>query len=103
MKNKKTLSRNEVKRIAYLARLVLRVNEVKKLEKQLINIFDYIDQIGLMKAEKVKETSHPFGNVNVFREDEIDTSNMLTQDESLSNASAKKSGYFRIKAIFDQS
>lgn len=102
MKKNKKLTDEEVMHIANLARLILTTKELKKYGEQLIKIFDYIDQIGEMKTKKVEETSHPIGNNNVLREDKIDTSKMLSQEEALSNASSTKKGYFKVKAIFEQ-
>jgi aspartyl-tRNA(Asn)/glutamyl-tRNA(Gln) amidotransferase subunit C len=103
MKKKKELTAEEVRHIAALAKLELTSEELKKYQKQLTKIFDYIDQIGEMKIEKEKEISHPSGATNAFREDKIATSQMLTQDQALSNAATKKkNGYFKVRAIFGQ-
>ncbi len=98
--NKNILSEDDVKHIASLARLLLNKEEIKKFKSQLVRIFEYINQISEMKTEKTKETSHPTDVTNIFREDRIDVSKMLSQEEALSNAPRKKNGYFVVKAIF---
>lgn len=101
MKKKKILSENEVKHISQLAKLHLTPKEVKKYQQQLTKIFDYIDLIAEIKTNNVAETSHATGKVfNIFREDRIDKTKMLNQEEALSNSSSKLNGFFRIKAIF---
>lgn len=100
MRKKKVLSQDDVRHIALLAKLLLNPEEVKKYEGQLIRIFDYIDLVAEMSTENTKETSHPTAVNNVFREDKIDKSRMLSQIEALSNAPKSKNGYFIVKAIF---
>ena len=100
MAKKTEITEEEVKHIASLARIILSQEEIKKYKEQLIRIFDYINQISLMKTKKVIETSHPTNITNIFREDEIDDSKILKQEEALSNAVKKKNGYFLVKAIF---
>lgn len=99
---KPKLSINDVGHVAGLAKLSLTPKELEKFQIQLAKIFDYIDLIGEMKTQNILETSHTTGSENVFREDEIDKSRTLSQEEVLSNAQNKQNGFFKIKKIFDR-
>ena len=94
-------SLEDVKHVAKLAKLKLTPQEEKKLAPQLAEILDYVSQLTLVPTENVKVTSQVTGLENIFREDEIDTSRMLTQEEALSNAPATYNGFVKVKAIFE--
>ncbi len=98
--SKRKIDENTVKHIANLAKLDLSNDEINKYKQQLEKIFDYIDQISEMKTKNVHEKSNPSNIINRFREDLVDTTNSLSQEKVLSNASDKKDGYFKIKSIF---
>ncbi len=98
---KQTLSTEEVRHVADLAKLSLKKVEVEKFRNQLSKIFEYVNQIGEMKTVGVGETSQVTGIRNKFREDKIDKGRMLTQEQALSNTKRKHNGYFVVKAVFD--
>lgn len=103
MASKKTkLTINDVNHVANLAKLSLTPKELKKFQSQLAKIFDYIDLIGEMETQNVIETSHATGSENILREDEVDKSKMLSQEEVLSNAPDKQNGFFKVKKIFEE-
>src|SRR3989338_9884631 len=97
-----TLSTSDIQHIAKLANIKLGPDEEKKIYPQLASILDYISQLQKVSTEKVESTSQVTGRVNVFREDEIDTSRVLTQEQVLSNAPASHNGHIRVKAIFEE-
>lgn len=96
------LSEEIVLHVASLARLSLKKGESSKFKKQLSNIFDFVDQISQMKTTGVPETSQVTGVKNVFREDKIRKSTVLSQKEALSNAKRTYKGYFVVKAVFQK-
>lgn len=91
--------KKEVIHVAKLARLTLTPREIKKFQKQLSQILNYIKILKKVKTGKVKPTSQVTGLENVFREDKVGSS--LSQEETLSGTKNKKDGMFKIKAIFE--
>ncbi len=97
-----TILGDDVKRVAALSKLTLRKGEIDKFRKQLASIFKYVNQIGEMKAEGTPETNILGDMNNVFREDVINNTNILSQKEALSCAKKKHNGFFVVKAIFEE-
>jgi aspartyl/glutamyl-tRNA(Asn/Gln) amidotransferase C subunit len=54
-----------------LSCLTLADNEKTKLTSDLQEILDYMARLGELDTEGVAERSHPFDNVNVFRDDVV--------------------------------
>ena len=60
--------------IAYLENLsclTLSEGEKIRLTGDLKKILDYMARLGELNTENVDERSHPFDNVNAFRDDEV--------------------------------
>ena len=54
-----------------LSCLTLSANEKTKLTHDLQEILDYMARLGELNTDGVVERSHPFDNVNVFRDDAV--------------------------------
>ena len=93
------LSAEEVKHVADLAGLRLTPEELKKFQKQLSDVLDYVEVLNELKTDKVEPTSQVTGLEDVFREDEV--GECLTQKEALSGAKEKHQRRFKVKAIFE--
>jgi aspartyl-tRNA(Asn)/glutamyl-tRNA(Gln) amidotransferase subunit C len=91
------LTKDDVKKLATLARIKLTDEEVEKFQKDLSAIFDYIDALMQVDIDGVEEVSQVTGLVNVQRRDEA----VLTssREEILAQAPAVKDGYLKVKAI----
>lgn len=91
------LTKDDVKKLATLARIKLTDEEVEKFQKDLSAIFDYIDALMQVVIDGVEEVSQVTGLVNVQRRDEA----VLTssREEILAQAPAVKDGYLKVKAI----
>ena len=66
-----TLTSDEVRHIAQLARLKLSDAEVEKFGTQLTDILQWIDMLNEVDTDGVEETSQVTGLENVVREDEV--------------------------------
>lgn len=66
-----SLTTDQVRRIAKLARLRLTDVELEKFPKELTSILQYIDMLKEVNTEGVEPTAQVTGQTNVFREDEI--------------------------------
>ena len=93
-----SLSREEVLRIAELARLDLTADEVELFTRQLAGILDYVEQIRALETTGVPPTSHVM-NRPLERDDVVVAP--LHRSEALANApdSASESGLFKVPRV----
>src|SRR5207302_10369554 len=94
-----TLSRDQVRHVALLARLGLKEGEEDFYAEQLSRILEHIDRLKEVDTDAIPPTAQVVGIRNVMREDEIRPS--LTQEEALANAPEARDGFFVVKAIQD--
>src|SRR5262249_32256451 len=83
-----SLSAEEVRWIAHLARLELTEAELTTLTGQLSAIVGYVAQLGEVDTEGVEPLAHALPVQNVFRED--DPAPSLGVDEALANAPQRR-------------
>jgi aspartyl-tRNA(Asn)/glutamyl-tRNA(Gln) amidotransferase subunit C len=94
------ISRAEVEHIADLARLELGVGEIEKLQSDLSQILEYVEQLNELDTEKVPPTSHVVVKGDVLSEDRTRPS--FPRRDILANAPRTQEGCFRVHAIFEQ-
>lgn len=91
------LTVDEVKKIAFLARIELTEKEVEKFRKELSTVLDYVEELKSVNVDGLEEVSQVTGLVNVQRMDVVvDHGN---REEIFSQAPEMKDGYFKVKAI----
>ena len=95
-----TISREEVARLAKLARLALTDDELDSFAGQLDAILAYVGQIQAVDVAGVKPTGNPLRDVNVTRDDVVQTS--LTQQQALAEAPAAEEGRFAVPQILGE-
>ena len=95
-----SLSADEVRHVARLARLALDDEEVERLRAELSDILAYAEEVQQVAAADVPPTSHAYPLVNVLREDAPTPT--LPPEEALANAPAVEDGRFRVPAILDE-
>lgn len=95
------ISKEEVEKIALLARLGLTEEEKEIFSKQLSSILDYVEQLKEVKTDGVEPTAQVTGLENVYREDEIEASDKDTRDKLLKQAPVTKDDLIKSKAVFD--
>lgn len=66
-----SLSKEEVRHVALLARLGLDDAQIEKLESELNSILKHINQISELDLDAVEPTTHSIKVSNVMREDEV--------------------------------
>lgn len=66
------ISKDEVKKVAQLARIKLTDEEVEKYTGQFGSIFEYMDILNEVDTEGIEPTSQVTGLKDVMREDEVD-------------------------------
>jgi aspartyl-tRNA(Asn)/glutamyl-tRNA(Gln) amidotransferase subunit C len=93
------LTREEVLRIAELARLELNDAEVELFTRQLDDVLGYAEQVQEVDTTGVSPTSHAFTVDDAWREDEPAAS--LDRQESLANAPSadRTAGLFKVPKV----
>ncbi len=94
-----SLSLDQVRKVARLARLELSEPDLARMQQQLSAILDYIDQLNQLNTDGVEPLAHPLPVQNVFRPDEEAPS--LPVDEALQNAPQRVGNHFGVPAVFD--
>ena len=94
------ITREEVAKLAELARLDLPESELDEYAKQLEIILESVAKVGEVSTKDVKPMSHATGLVNVFREDV--TKESLSRNEILRSAPATEDDRFRVPRILDE-
>ena len=95
-----SLSREDVTKIANLARLDLSDEALAMYQKQLSAVLAYAEMLNELDLEGVLPTSHAVAQENVWREDEIRPS--LTIEEILANAPKHQQNQFWIQTVLDE-
>ena len=96
------LTPDKVTKISRLANLILTDEEVEKFAPQLSAILDFVSKLQKLPTKDVPPISQVNDFENVYREDEIDKTRMLTQEEALANAPATHKGFFKVKSVFEK-
>ena len=93
------LSSEQVKHIAWLARLGLSEDEVGIFCIQLSNILENFEILKEVDTENVLPSTRTITLQNVLREDKIDVS--YPQAEILANAPRQQESCFKVRAILE--
>jgi len=94
------LSREEVLRIARLARLGVDDADVAKFQEQLSNILDNFEALKQVDTTDVPPTAQSIPLENVMREDNIARS--FQPEEILANAPQREGDQFRVRAVLEE-
>lgn len=94
-----SLTPEDVRTVARLARLELPDADLARMQSQLSAILDYVAQLAPLATEGVEPLAHPLPVQNVFRDDVPAPS--LPVDEALQNAPSRSGNYFAVPAVFD--
>ena len=91
------ISREDVRKVALLARLLLDEKEIEEMTSQLSRIHDYMEILRSVDTSALEPMAHPLELVNVFREDELRPS--LPRDEVLANAPKHDGECYLVPAV----
>lgn len=94
------LSRDDVAKVARLARLRLSEAELDLFTEQLGRVLEHAEDIAALDLERVVATAHPFGLINVVRED-VRTP-CLDRDVVLAMAPDAEDGRFAVPRIMGE-
>lgn len=101
MKNSKVLTDEDVEHVAKLANLELTQEEIKKYQKQLTEIINYIGKLEKVDSHGIEPTSQVTGLDDVNAPDEIISERILAHNEVFQNTKIKAQDKFKVNAIFD--
>ena len=91
------ITKEEVKKVAHLARLELNENEINNHSEQLEKILEYIKQLEKIDTDDVPCTTRAIEVTNVFRKDEKKSSDC--SEEFLELAPSREDNYFKVPKI----
>lgn len=94
------ITREEVARLARLARIDLTDDELDHLAPQLGQILDAVARVGEVAQDDIPPSSHAVDLANVFRPDRNRPG--LTPEEALSGAPAVEQQRFRVPRILGE-
>jgi len=92
-----SVDKNEILKIANLAKLKFNDEEIEKFTSQFNEILNYMDKLNEINTENVQPLSHPLDINNVMREDEL--FNSIETKDALLNAPDKDEQYFKVPKV----
>jgi aspartyl-tRNA(Asn)/glutamyl-tRNA(Gln) amidotransferase subunit C len=93
------LSREEVARVAVLARLRLTAEEGTEFTEQLNQILAYMDQLARLDTANVEPFSHAAGTTARLRDDRV--TNRPDPDALLANTPDRDGTFFKVPKILE--
>ena len=96
----KKITKEEVKKVAHLARLELNENEINNHAEQLEKILDYIRHLEKIDTDDVPCTTRAIEVINVFRKDE--KKNYDCTEDILELAPSREDEYFKVPKIINE-
>lgn len=94
------IKREQVHKVAHLARLELTSEEEELFTTQLGSILDYFEQLNELDVENVKPTTRAIDVSNVTRPDRLQI--YPNREEILQSAPEQEGEYFKVPKIINQ-
>ncbi len=94
------ISKDEVEKVARLARLEITEAEKDAFSEQLSSILTYMGQLDAWDTEGVEPTATVLEQANVFRDDVVRPS--LPVEQALANAPEQADGFFSVPRIIEE-
>ena len=94
------INKEEVKKVAHLARLELDEDEINNHAEQLEKILEYIKQLERIDTDGVPSTTRAIEVINVLRKDEKKNSDCT--DELLELAPSREDKFFKVPKIISE-
>lgn len=95
-----SLSLDEVRKVAHLARIQLTAEEEEKFAGQLNSILDYVEQLRELDVEGVEPTTRAIDVSNVMREDVREVYG--DREDILSGAPDRDESFFKVPKILSE-
>jgi aspartyl-tRNA(Asn)/glutamyl-tRNA(Gln) amidotransferase subunit C len=94
------LSKEEVQKIANLARIEITDGEAEEYSKELSDILGFVEKLNEADTERVEPIAHITGAKNVTRGDKIIEYSEDTKKGIINNFPEKKDRFDKVKAVF---
>ena len=94
------ITKEEVQKVAHLARLELNANEINNHAEQLEKILEYVKQLEKIETDDVLCTTRAIEVVNVFRKDERRNSDC--NEELLELGPSREDNFFKVPKIIGE-
>ena len=94
------IDKQQVQKVAKLARLDLTESEVEEFAVQLSAILDYVEKMNELNTDDVEPLAHCLAVSNRFREDVVCES--LGTEKALANAAQRDGEFFKVPKILDE-
>lgn len=94
-----SITENDVRKIAKLAKLRLTDDEVKRYQTQLTKILDAVDELSKVDTSNVPPTASVLGLTNVTRPDT--PREPFLSEKLLSNAPEREGPYFKVRKVIE--
>ncbi len=93
------LSDQELKEIAYLARINVKEDSLPSLKKELEDILGLFEELNAAETSEISAMSHPLDLSQPTRQDEVTEENL--REELLKNAPSVQSGLFLVPKVIE--
>jgi aspartyl-tRNA(Asn)/glutamyl-tRNA(Gln) amidotransferase subunit C len=94
-----SVSPEQVRHIANLARIAMSEEEVERLVPELNNILGWVEQLGEVNTDGVEPLTAVIGQKLRLRDDEVTAGNI--RDDILSNAPDAEHGFFAVPKVIE--
>jgi aspartyl-tRNA(Asn)/glutamyl-tRNA(Gln) amidotransferase subunit C len=94
-----SITKEDVKHVAKLARLKLKSQEEDVFTVQLGRIMDFIGTLKKADTSKIQTTTHVNNLANVWREDKVVEKNQT--EKILQNAPQREENFFAVKKVIE--
>ena len=94
------ITKEEVKKVAHLARLELNDHEINNHAEQLEKILEYVKQLEKIDTDDVPCTTRAIEVINVFRKDENKNSDCT--EEILNLGPSREDKYYKVPKIINE-
>ena len=93
------MNKEEVLKLAKLARIDVSDSEAESLTKEIDSILDYVSEIKSADVSDMEMNAEDYALKNVFREDGEPHASGAFSEAILSQAPSKEGNYFKVKKI----
>ena len=94
-----SLSPDEVKKIAFLARLSIQEENIEQYSQDLSNIFGLVEQMNAADVDNIEPMAHPQDAMQRLRDDVVTETNQ--REKLMSNAPSTEEGLFLVPKVLD--
>ncbi len=96
-----SLSNEEIRHIAKLARLHIEEEEIEDYREKLESILEYVEKLQELNTDDVPELQHAADVSNVFRDDEIGGCDSAIRERIVDNFSNREGDLLKVQAVFE--